>query len=305
MAPPAALLRRILREPLAHFVALGALIFAAYLVTHPTAASDERTIVVDREKILTFLQYRSKAFDQQRFSGVLDTMSPKAVRDLVADYVQEEAMYREAKSLKLDEGDYLARRRLVQQLEFVTQGFVADARPPNDAEVAGYYAAHKSDYAAEPSITFTHVFFDRARHGAETLALARAELARLNAAKVPFTQAPAHGDRPLYDVNYVQRDASAIAADFGAPMAKALLSLTPSADRWQGPFETEYGAELVMVTDIAKGGAPPLDQIRERVRADAAEADKRARVGEAVANIVKSYRVRTEAIQNRPPAPKP
>lgn len=290
------------REPLAHFAALGALIFAVYLATHPMAASDERTIVVDRQQLLTFLQYRSKEFDQQHFATVLDTMSPKALQDLVDAYVQEEAMYREAKSLKLDQHDYVARRRLVQQLEFATQGLVADRKPPTDAEVAAYYEAHKADYTEEPSLTFAHVFFDSAKHGEGTEVLARAELGRLNADRTPFSQAMAHGDRPLYDVNYVQRDIGAVASDFGAPMARRLLALTPSADRWQGPFESKYGFELVMLTEVEKGGAPPLDAIRERVRQDAAEADKKAHLGAAVAAIVQAYRVRTLGALQHPPA---
>jgi hypothetical protein len=298
-APGAGLLRLSLREPLVHFLVLGALIFMAYAIAHPAATSDERTIVVDRERLLTFLQYRAKSFDAPRFAALLDTMSPQALDDLVADYVQEEALYREAKALKLDEGDYNARRRLVQQLEFATEGFVADAKPPSNAEVDRYFAAHRSDYAAEPAITFTHIFFDRDRRGGATEAIARAELSRLNAKKVPFTEAPGRGDRPLYEVNYVQRDFSAVSNDLGAPLARTLFSLTPSTERWQGPFEGEHGVELVMVTQITKGGAPPLAEIRERVRADAAEVDKRARVAEAIAAIVKSYRVKTTTLQQK------
>jgi parvulin-like peptidyl-prolyl isomerase len=292
-------MRRILREPLLHFVLLGAVVFTGYMATHPIVSSDERTIVVDREHLLTFLQYRSKAFDRQHFAEVLDTMSPTALQDLIDGYVQEEAMYREAKSLKLDDRDYVARRRLVQQLEFITQGFVADQKPLTGAELARYYDTHKADYYQEPSLTFTHVFFDRAKHGDKAEALARAELAKLNAGKVPFTQAMAHGDRSLYDVNYVRQDLGVIISDFGKPLAEKLLSLTPSLERWQGPFESKFGVELVMVTEIDKGGVPPLAQIRDRVKADAIEADKKARIDQAIASIVKSYKVKIEAIQHK------
>ena len=116
------LIRRILHEPLLHFALLGAAVFAAYLALHPTAASDERTIVVDRGHLLNFMQNRAKAFDRPHFAEVLDTMSPSALDDLIKDYVREEAMYREAKSLKLEDRDYVARRRLVQQLEIITRG---------------------------------------------------------------------------------------------------------------------------------------------------------------------------------------
>jgi len=298
------LIRRILHEPLLHFALLGAAVFAAYLALHPTAASDERTIVVDRGHLLNFMQNRAKAFDRPHFAEVLDTMSPRALDDLIKDYVREEAMYREAKSLKLEDRDYVARRRLVQQLEIITRGFVADAKPLTDADLAKYYAAHKRDYAEPPAITFTHVFFDRSKHGDRTEALARAELAELNADKVPFDRAMGHGDRPLYGVNYVGETKQNVAGDLGQSFGDAVFGLKPEPGIWQGPFESKYGVELVMVTALTEGGAPPFAEVKDRVKADAGEADRKAKIDAAVESIVKSYKVDVEAVQRPEKEPK-
>ena len=298
------LVRRILHEPLLHFALLGAAVFAVYLALHPKAAADDRTIVVDRNHLLTFLQNRAKAFDRPHFAEVLDTMSPSALDDLIKDYVQEEAMYREAKGLKLDERDYVARRRLVQQLEIITQGFVGDAKPLAEADLEKYYAAHRRDYAEPPEITFTHVFFDRTKHGDKTEALALAELAKLNIDKVPFDKAMGHGDRPLYAVNYVQQTKEVIAGDFGQNLADSVFALKPEPGVWQGPIESKYGLELVMMTGLTDGGTPPFAEIRDRVKADAAEADRKARIDAAIQSIVKSYKVDIEQVQRPVKEPK-
>lgn len=54
---------RLLREPLLHFLLLGAGIFLVYDRFHTDAGADSQTIVVDRDKLLTHLQFRSRAFD--------------------------------------------------------------------------------------------------------------------------------------------------------------------------------------------------------------------------------------------------
>src|SRR5690606_37816055 len=169
--------RRLLREPLVHFLVAGAVLFAAYaLVRGPGAApADERTIVVDRRTLLTFMQYRSNAFEPSTFEASLDAMSDDERRRLIEAYVDEEILYREAKALGLSESDYVIRQRLIQKLGFLL-GDIADASLAiGAAELQAYFDTHREAYAIEPAVTFTHVFFDADRRGAEgALAAARA-----------------------------------------------------------------------------------------------------------------------------------
>ena len=111
-------------------------------------------------------------------------------------YVREQALYREALSLGLDANDYIIKRRLIQKLDFISQGFAEAAIKLSAKEIEAYYTANKKAYYVQPSVTFTHVFFDAHKRGADqAAALARRGLAELNGKTVPFTDAPAHGDR--------------------------------------------------------------------------------------------------------------
>ena len=302
---PISFLRKCIADPLFHFLVLGACLFGIYYGLHKRGDEDPRTIVVDRAHLLTYLQYRSKAFDAERFNAVLDKMPQKDLDGLIGDYVEQEALYREAKALKLDANDFVARRRLIQQLEFILEGYTSDETPPSEAELSAYYEAHKAAYYVAPTVTFTHVFFDASRHGAKTNALAEAELKTLNAHHVEFSKATGYGDRFLYQVNYVHKSADLIASHFGPEIAKAVFALPVDARHWAGPFRSPYGAHLLLVTARTDGYIPPLDEIHERVFEDARQAREQAKQDAAIASVVKSYKVKVSTIRTASKEPKP
>jgi len=285
--------KRILEEPLLHFLVLGAALFVVYHYMHRGAPpGDPSTIVVNRDKLLTYMQYRSRRFDQKKSGAMLDTYSGPQLQKLIDGYVREEALYREARALQLGKHDYVARLRLIQQLKFINSGIVDSEVNPGKAEIRKYYASHRNDYAIPPTVSFTQVFFSRKLHGlkqAETLA--RRELAALNRDQVPPAEARDRGDRFPYQARYVDRDPDEITGYFGAAMQKRLFGLTPDKTRWQGPFRSPYGFHLVLLTRNVAGHIPPLDEIRERVAQDARHAARHARLEQTLRAIVDSYKV--------------
>ena len=282
----------LLREPLVHFLVGAGLLFAFYTVLNPAPATNMRTVAVDRGQILSYLQYRARAFDPERAGSALDAMAPADVQELVDAYVREEALYREAKALGLDQADYVTRLRLVQQLELITQGFVDTATEISDEEVRAWFETHRSDYIVPAEITFTHVFFSNERHTQDEMeTLAAAKLAELNANEVPFHEAMAHGDRALYFVNYVRKEKDLVASHFGDAMANDLFALSPDETVWQGPYMSPYGLHLVLVTEVTRDRAPPLEEVGGRVAADALAARQRELLDDALREIVGTYNV--------------
>ena len=112
-------MQKILREALVHFLFLGACLFWVFNLLNPQSVQNLKTIQVDNDKLLTFLQYRAKQFDVSQFSDFLETLSADKLQRLVNDYTKEEALFREAKSLGLDSNDYVARQRLIQQVTYL------------------------------------------------------------------------------------------------------------------------------------------------------------------------------------------
>ena len=287
-------MKKILKDPLVHFLALGLGLFVLFdLVASDEAAYDRKVINVDRDALLTFVQYRSRAFQPQVAAARLDNMSEDELERLIADYVREEALHREAKALGVDKNDYIIKRRMIQSIEFITDGFVTAAVDVTDDDIAAHYEANREDYYISPFVTFTHVFFDGERHSRdEALALATAKLAELNLQKVPFSNAPGHGDRFPFFLNYVERDPQFVASHFGLPMAEKIFGLESSDSTWHGPFESQYGMHLVLLTRKAEGRYPELAEIEAVVRDDAERDAIAALKDKAIQAIVDTYEVR-------------
>lgn len=287
------MVKHFIREPLLLFFALGAALFAVYGLINANVAAPASQITVTRADLLQFMQYQAKAFDEARFAALFDQLSTEDREQLIADYVREEALYREAKALGLDRNDYVARRRLIQQLEFITQGFIEARLTLSDDELETYYENHKVAYAEPAKVLFSHVFFSIDRHGAEKAgAMAQQKLHQLNERRTPFHEATAHGDRPLYHVNYVRKERDLIASHFGETMAQTLFSLDPDPSRWRGPYRSAYGFHLVLLTERIPAQTPTFEDVKPRVEVDAMGAYRQRKLNEAIDDIVAAYEVR-------------
>ena len=283
-----------IREPLVHFLAIGLGLFVLFEVVAPNDSNlDSKTIIVDRNALLTFVQYRSKAFNPEVAAARLDALSEAELKMLIDDYVREEALHREAQALGMDTNDYVIKQRMIQSLQFITNGFVTAAVDVSDDDVAAYYEANKDDYYVDPYVTFTHVFFSADRHGSEQArTLAEAKLAQLNTDSVPFSESTRHGDRFLYNVNYVERTEDFVGSHFGRLMAKALFSLSPDDKLWQGTIESAYGYHVVMVSKLTEGMYADLSDVEGSVRDDALRVEINEKNELAVQAIVGTYDVR-------------
>ncbi len=291
------MLIKILKDPLVHFIVAGFALFVAYsaIVANDSIETDSQIIVVDRAALLTYLQFRTRAFDPDAAEQMLDAMPDETRQRLIEEFTREEALYRDALALGLDEGDDVIRRRMVQKAEFLAQGFVELGLDINENMLSEYFASHTEDYREPPSITFTHVFFDAETRGTEgAMEVASTSLPVLNREAVAFASAIEYGDRYPFHLNYVERGPEEIAAHFGPRMAWQIFELPPSNSQWHGPYASPYGAHLVMVTHNEPARDPELAEVRDRVAADLTQLEIRRRTDEAITSITEAYEVRID-----------
>lgn len=293
------MLIRLVKDPLVHFLTMGICLFMLFAALNPAdkIVDDPKQIVVDQDALLTFIQYRTKTFKRDLAQARLDAMSGKQLQRLIDDYVREEALHREAKALGLGSEDYIIKRRMIQKIEFITQGFAEAVVKVGDDDLKAYHEANKQRYREPGNITFTHIFFDAERRAPDKAkALAAAKLEDLRAASVAFSDAPRHGERFPYGVNYVERTEDLVASHFGEEMAGNLFRLEPADSVWRGPFVSAYGAHLVMVVKRNDDRDPPLKEIRSRIEADIVRDRRKEQAEKAVQAIVDGYRVKLEIV---------
>ncbi len=250
----AALLRRVAREPLLHFLVLGAVIFAVGETNRP--GDDQHRIVIDRARIAALCDTYAHQFGGRP--------SPQVLRTLIDNDVNEEILYREGIAMGVDKNDEVIRRRVVQKTQFLNQDLAPPAAP-SEADLRAFYDMHHARYTAPERVSFTHIYFSPDK-GGDAVARARAQSA-LGALSNAVSRAPERGD--VYSVLY---DYSAIGPDdakrlFGdTPIARQLFS-APVA-HWVGPFRSGYGWHLVRVGAVEPAYVMPFTEVRDDVRTD-------------------------------------
>ena len=296
-------MRRLWRDPLVHFLIGGAVLFAVFHIIEPQKETYERadTIVVTRPALLEFIQYRTKMFNPAIASRRLDDMDPQEREDLIDAYVREEALYREALALGLDQNDYVIKQRLVQAVNFIIEQ--TESSPADGLDEAGlraFFEAHQDDYRTLPAATFTHVFVPfRGRTAQEATAQANALLETLRADDATFADAPGYGDRFVYHLSYVERNVDKIEAHFGRAFTDALFAFDPDPAAWRGPLVSQHGVHLVMIIGKTPGGLPALNDIRPRVLADYRAYRTALRRQEVIDDIVATYDIDVDLESDR------
>lgn len=270
-------LRGLLREPLLHFVLLGALIFAAHawLTRDVVEPRPERQVAIGESELRWLRETWVRQWGREP--------SPEELRGLLVGLLHEELMAREARELGLDEGDTIVRRRLAQKVEFMVQD-VAQLAEPAAGELEAFHAAHPERFTTPPKRSFTQVFFSRDKRK-DAAADAQAALAALARGADPATL----GDRLLVEAEHHAVEPYGVDSVFGKAFADAVFALEPGA--WRGPVESAYGLHLVRVT-AAEPGVP---QGFAAARGEVLEAWRERKLAEAnaayFAGLMKKYEV--------------
>lgn len=269
--------------------------FWMFNIISPVQEIDKgKQIVVDRNKLITFMQHRTKVFETDRANKMFDDLSDQEVQLLIDQYVQEEALFREAKSLKLEKNDYTFRQRLVRQLQFINEGFLSTNIELDDSDLKKYLNDNKQRYKIPEKITFTHVYFS-ADNNQNHEQLAKEKLTALIKDKVKFHQALAHGERFLYHRNYVKKSAPIIASHFGENFRREVFSLKQK-NQWLGPISSAYGSHLVMITELTSSYIPQADEIKQQLMRDATQDQLKKEIEIINQSIVDNYHVDVSAL---------
>lgn len=273
--------RRLLREPLVHFLALGGLLFA-YDAWRGSAGPGSTRIVVTRGQI------------EHLASGFVRTWqrppSEAELKGLVDEYVKEEIAVREAAAMGLDRDDTVVRRRLRQKLEFLADEAIGQAAP-TDAQLQQWLDAHRADYQAETRLALRQVFLSTDRRGAAAPAQAERLLETLRASRSEAA-IDSLGDPSMLPRDVPLGPVSGVARDFGADFARAVAALP--AGRWSGPVASPYGLHLVLVTERVTAAAPTLAEIRPLVERDFLAERRKAQLAALYERLLQKYTVTTE-----------
>lgn len=258
--------RQMLREPLVHFLAAGAVLFglSAMLGESWGLGGGQARIHVSAQKIEQLRDTWTRRWNAEP--------TDEQLRSLVDEFVREEVLYREALSSGLDRDDAVIRRRLAQKVEFLAQG-LASVVEPSEAELQQYFEQHKARYVIPMQVGFSHVYFSRSSRGTAAEAAAQGTLDRLRGEQAA-AEAALLGDRFMLPHEFPPQTRAQIRDLFGAPFAERVFELAP--DEWSGPVPSSYGLHLVRVRHRVPARTPTLGEVRQQVTRDFEDARLRS-----------------------------
>ncbi len=276
-------MKKLFSEPLVHFCLIGASLYLALTLLAPSDEADARIIEVNDRALNNYLQFQTKSFGEGQ--NAFAKLNEAQRKQLTESFIRDEALYREAMSLGLDNNDEILRRRLIQKMEYVAQGFYDELPAIDEAQLKEYFSSNIENYRKAATTSFTHVFIPQG--DSEN---AQALLESLNRQSVRFEDSGKFGQRYLYHRNYVDRSDDYIRSHFGQEFQQSLFDLS-ARNVWQGPLSSLQGSHLVLIKNLAASRLPTLKEVAPAVLADLQREQQQAMQREAVAKIVNKYQV--------------
>lgn len=275
-------MKKLIREPLVHFVLLGALIFAVNAWRdRDRPAPDEG--LPEIEVSAGTIAWLGEGFAKQWHRAP----DARELRGLVDDHIREEILYREALAMGLDRNDTIVRRRMAQKVQFLGEDIAATATPDENA-LRAFFETNATRYARPGQISFRHVYFSKDRRGANLEPDARAALDAL----AKGGDETRFGDPFLGEFEFDSADESRIASSLGGEFAKQVIALP--AGPWQGPLTSTFGLHLVLVTGREQARPVAFEMVRDAVARDFAEDHRLTSNRDFLERLKARYRVQID-----------
>ncbi|MGL4964892.1 MAG: peptidyl-prolyl cis-trans isomerase [Inquilinus sp.] len=277
-----ALCGRALREPLIHFLAIGATLFGAYFWFAADRADSNR-IVITPGQVDALIAIYTRTWQHPP-----DDAELKAQLD---DFVREEIATREAIAMGLDRGDTVVRRRLRQKLEAMVVDITLDTSEESDAALQAWLDARADQFRREPRVAFRQVYLSPRRRGAALAEDAVALREQLVDAS-PDVNIERLGDPLMLPGDVALSGAQEVARLFGEEFTREVLTLTPG--KWDGPVRSSYGLHVVFLRERVTGGQPTLAEVRPQVERLFAAARRQQKLEEMYGTLLEKYQVVVE-----------
>jgi hypothetical protein len=243
----------LLREPLLHFLVLGAALFALFGAVNKKDAEAPAKIVISEARIATHTDRFARTWRRPP--------TQEEMQALIEDDVRDEVFYREGRAAGLDRDDLVIRRRVRQKMEFLAEDIATVE--PSEEQLAAHLASDAERFRTEDRLTFRHVFLSATRRGGALEGDAKQIATTLVHANATG-EAAAIGDPFLLGETFRQMPQSEAVRTFGEGFAKQLAAAAPR--RWQGPVSSSFGVHFIFVDERTRGSLPPLDTVRGAVQ---------------------------------------
>lgn len=277
---------RYLKEPLLHFIVLGAVLFGIYEILNRDAGFDDNEIIITQGKIEHLANVFSRTWQRPP--------TEQELQRLIDNYIQEEVLYREGIRMGLDQDDTIIRRRVKQKVEFIANN-IMEQYEPSDMELQSYLLDNSEDFVTEEYFTFIQIYLNKEKRGKSTSMEAKNILSQLKEDK-SHSNSYELGDPSMLEQYYSDISLSFIERTFGKQFAEQLRNISPG--KWSGPISSTYGLHLVRIDIKTDSRLPELQEIRDVVKREWENKQQNLLYEKYYAELLKNYEIRIEGSEN-------
>ena len=260
------------RETLVHFAVAGGLLFA---MDAARTGPEAETIIVTPEIVEGLVREREELLGR--------SASPHERPALIARYVSDEILLREAYARELYRRDGVVRKRLLELMRFL---WLEEPDEPTESELRAYLRSHGDVYSTPATVTFSHVFY-AAGEGMEAPDPGRV-----------LSQLRAGGDfrrfgEPFWLGSMLERYAEPqLVQVLGTEFAQKVMDLP--LHEWSGPIGSHRGIHFVRVDERVSPQLPAFTELLPTLRSDWLASKREERLVAKVDELRDKYHVRIE-----------
>lgn len=263
------------REPLVHFIILGALLFAGHMLWQHHVNKADYTITVTAEE----MERQALIFAGENRRQPTD----EDLKALLFSHVEEQVLMREAQRLGLGEDDTIIRRRLAQKMRFIIEDVESPALP-DDTELKAWFDTNMDRFVSPETRSFSHIYLSPEEHGDNLNIVAQNILS-----EVESENWISLGDPFMLKREFKSLSALETTRLFGPTFSKGVFEF--SGDAWQGPVESAFGLHLVRIDNVSQKIIPTFDDVRADIEAAWQEEARRSANQAALKKLIQKYKV--------------
>jgi len=278
------------REPLVHFILLGALLFTGHMLWQHYVDKADYTITVTAEE----MERQALIFAGENRRQPTD----EDLKALLFSHVEEQVLMREAERLGLGEDDTIIRRRLAQKMRFIVEG-VETPDLPDDETLKLWFEENIDKFITAETRSFSHIYLSPKEHGEaiETIAL--------NILGQILLRNPPADWKSLGDPFMMKREFKNLSAIettrlFGPDFAASIFSA--EGPNWQGPRESAFGLHLIRIDNVTSKITPAFEDVRANVQTIWQEDAQRKANSEKLKELIQKYKIDVEDTNEGNPA---
>jgi hypothetical protein len=241
-----------IKEPLLHFLLLGAIVYVYFITVHQEVDLDKKQIVFSAYEVQKIKDNYKKEYKRE--------LDKETLQILIAQKYYNAILLDKAFSTKIAQNDVLVSKRLLKKMQFIMLDR-SKYKEPTQKELYDYYMKNIHDYSQVRTISFSSVFFQNDK---DTKIIPSYKL--LGIAKVDALNARGFSDRSDLPYHVSNANAQEIQKNYGKYFQGKLFRLKQGS--WHKPIQSKKGTRLVYVTDKQIGEPYAFDEVESRVYED-------------------------------------